>query len=87
MSITVDTHKYGYGPKGLSLALFRNKELQRYQMYASLNWMGGPYVTPGIAGSRSGALIACTWAVMVYFGKDEYVKKVKDIVAATRHVT
>ena len=86
-SITVDTHKYGYGPKGLSLALFRNKELHRYQMFACLDWMGGPYATAGIAGSRSGAIIACTWAVMVYNGMEEYVRKVKEIVNATRLVT
>ena len=56
-------------------------------MYASLDWMGGPYVTAGIAGSRSGAIIACTWAVMVYNGRDEYVRKVKEIVTATRNVS
>lgn len=26
-SISADTHKYGYAPKGTSVALFRNKEV------------------------------------------------------------
>ena len=56
-------------------------------MFACLDWMGGPYATAGIAGSRSGAIIACTWAVMVYNGMEEYVRKVKEIVNATRLVT
>lgn len=27
-SISADTHKYGYAPKGTSVALFRNKEVR-----------------------------------------------------------
>jgi sphinganine-1-phosphate aldolase len=29
-SISVDTHKYGFGPKGYSVCLFRSKELRAH---------------------------------------------------------
>ena len=31
-SISADTHKYGYSPKGTSLVLYRNKELRKHQV-------------------------------------------------------
>ena len=60
-SMSCDTHKYGYGAKGTSVILYRNKELRRAQYFAYPEWMGGLYATPTIAGSRSGALLACAW--------------------------
>lgn len=34
-SISMDTHKYGCGPKGLSVVLFRTKELQGHLNFHS----------------------------------------------------
>jgi len=71
-SISADTHKYGYAPKGTGVMLYRDRELRRRQYFAAPDWPGGLYASPGIAGSRSGGLIAATWAAMVTLGERGY---------------
>lgn len=78
-SISADTHKYGYGLKGTSVIAYRDKSLRQYQYSLFADWKGGPYISPGIAGSRSGGLIAATWASMLSLGKEGYMKIAKDI--------
>ena len=57
-SISADTHKYGYGLKGTSVLVFRSKALRRNLWFTAPEWPGGLYLSPGLAGSRSGGLIA-----------------------------
>jgi glutamate/tyrosine decarboxylase-like PLP-dependent enzyme len=71
-SISADTHKYGYAFKGSSTLLFRDKALRNGQYFFLTEWSGGKYMSPGIEGSRSGGLIAATWAAMVQLGRDGY---------------
>ena len=78
-TISADTHKYGYGPKGTSVLLFQDKSLRRHQYYARPDWKGGMYASPGIGGSRSGGLIAATWAVMVALGRQGYLEKARRV--------
>ena len=61
-SISCDTHKYGYGPKGCSVIMYKNAKLRKNQYFIDTDWSGGIYASPAIAGSRSGAVLACTWA-------------------------
>lgn len=68
-SISCDPHKFCYGPKGCSIVMFRSKELRRYSFCSVATWPGGMYVTPTIAGSRSGAVITGTWAALMKMGK------------------
>ena len=37
-------------------------------------------------GSRAGGLIADCWAALIYYGRDGYVQKVKDIVSTTKNI-
>ena len=71
-SISADTHKYGYAPKGTSVILYRELALRRYQYFTSTDWPGGLYFSPTFAGSRSGALSAACWAAMIKVGKNGY---------------
>jgi sphinganine-1-phosphate aldolase len=71
-SISADTHKYGYAFKGSSTLLFRDKALRNSQYFFVPGWTGGKYMSPGIEGSRSGGLLAATWAAMVQLGRDGY---------------
>jgi sphinganine-1-phosphate aldolase len=73
-SISCDPHKYGCGPKGLSVLMFRTKELRRYVFFSTSIWTGGLYATPAMAGSRSGAIIAGNWAATMRIGKEGYLK-------------
>ena len=80
-SISADTHKYGYAFKGSSTLLFRDKALRNGQYFFVSGWTGGKYMSPGIEGSRSGGLIAATWAAMVQLGRDGYRRYAEAIFA------
>lgn len=81
-SISADTHKYGYAFKGSSVCLFRDKALRNSQYFYVTDWSGGKYMSPGIDGSRSGGLIAATWAAMVQLGREGYLRYAEAIFAA-----
>ena len=81
-SISADTHKYGYGPKGSSVLLFRDKELRQGLYFVQQEWSGGKYLSPGIAGSRSGGILAATWASLVSLGREGYLGYAKKIFEA-----
>lgn len=51
-SISADTHKYGYAPKGSSVIMYRDKHLRSYAYSVLTTWPGGVYATPTLAGSR-----------------------------------
>ena len=78
-TISADTHKYGYGLKGTSTLLYRNHDLRRAQYFVAGDWVGGKYASPGMAGSRSGGLLAATWASMVTLGREGYLRHAKAI--------
>lgn len=80
-SISADTHKYGYAFKGSSTLLLRDKALRNSQYFFVSGWTGGKYMSPGIEGSRSGGLIAATWASMVQLGHDGYRRYAEAIFA------
>jgi sphinganine-1-phosphate aldolase len=85
-SISCDTHKYGFAPKGNSTVLYRSDDLRKYQYFISPDWSGGVYASPSIAGSRPGALIAGCWASLVSQGENGYVDACHKIVAATKKI-
>ncbi|SOV05007.1 probable sphingosine-1-phosphate lyase [Ustilago sp. UG-2017a] len=83
-SISCDTHKYGFGPKGLSTILYRSAELRRLQYYIKTDWPGGVYATPTLSGSRPGSIIAGTWTAMLHLGSSGYTQSCREIVGTTR---
>ncbi|KAI5290341.1 hypothetical protein KEM54_001793 [Ascosphaera aggregata] len=83
-SISCDTHKYGFAPKGNSTVLYRCRKLRGYQYFIMPNWTGGVYASPSIAGSRPGALIAGCWAGLMHMGEDGYIKTCKQIINSAR---
>jgi len=79
-SISVDSHKYGYAPKGSSIILYSDAMYRQYQFFVATEWSGGIYASPTFAGSRAGALVATCWAAMMFYGRDGYVQATKRIV-------
>jgi sphinganine-1-phosphate aldolase len=59
--------------------LCRTRSLRHFQYFATPEWPGGKYNSPGIAGSRSGGLMAAAWASMVSLGQEGYLKYAKAI--------
>jgi sphinganine-1-phosphate aldolase len=62
-SISLDTHKYGCGPKGLSVVLFRTREMQEYVNFHAMGETG-VYHSHSISENKSGAIIAGSWAII-----------------------
>lgn len=85
-SISLDTHKYGYGPKGGSVILYRDKELFKKQMFVKDDWSGGIYATTNITGSRDGNVVALTWSTMMYTGYKKYKENAEKIQSLVRHL-
>ena len=83
-SISADTHKYGYAPKGSSVIMYANAELRKRQFFVATDSEIGIYPSPTIAGSRPGGIIAATWATMMFMGVEGYVENTRKIVETTR---
>ncbi|MDO5501554.1 MAG: aminotransferase class V-fold PLP-dependent enzyme [Actinomycetia bacterium] len=82
-TISADTHKYGYGLKGSSTVLFRDKEIRNASYFLVPDWSGGKYYSPGLEGSRSVGLLAATWTSLVTTGRAGYLEHAKDIFATS----
>ncbi len=86
-SMSCDTHKYGYAPKGTSVVLYRGQDLRHYQYFTIADWPGGLYYSPTFSGSRPGGLSAACWGAMLSMGEAGYktaTKKILDAVAIMR---
>jgi len=81
-SMSCDTHKYGYAPKGTSVVLYRGAVLRRFQYFTTSDWPGGLYYSPTFSGSRPGGLSAACWAALVSFGESGYLDAAKRILEA-----
>ncbi|XP_071896431.1 sphingosine-1-phosphate lyase 1 isoform X5 [Anas platyrhynchos] len=83
-SISADTHKYGYAPKGSSVVLYSDKKYRSYQFFVAPDWQGGIYASPSVAGSRPGGIIAACWATLMHVGESGYVEATKRIIKTAR---
>lgn len=81
-SISVDTHKYAYAPKGTSLLLHRDAGLRRPQFFASAAWPGYTMLNATTQSTRSGGPIAGTWAVVQHIGDAGYLALAEQALAA-----
>ena len=78
-TISADTHKYGYALKGTSVLCFADIALRDSQYFYQTDWTGGKYCSPGMDGSRSGGLLAATWAAMLSLGREGYLRYARAI--------
>ncbi|XP_039449746.1 sphingosine-1-phosphate lyase [Culex pipiens pallens] len=85
-SISADTHKYGFTPKGSSVILYSDKVYRHYQYTVTTEWPGGVYGSPTVNGSRAGGIIAATWATMMNFGLEGYVERTRRIIDTARYI-
>ncbi|XP_074042202.1 sphingosine-1-phosphate lyase [Leptinotarsa decemlineata] len=85
-SISADTHKYGFTPKGSSVILYRNKKFRHHQYTITTDWPGGVYGSPSVGGSRPGGSIAVCWAALLNFGKEGYIQATRDIIHTTKYI-
>ncbi|OGO36741.1 MAG: sphingosine-1-phosphate lyase, partial [Chloroflexi bacterium RBG_16_57_11] len=85
-SISADLHKYAYAAKGASVILYREPELRRCQFFATVDWAGGIYASPGMSGTRPGGAIAAAWAILNYIGEDGYMRITDSVMKTTLQI-
>lgn len=85
-SISADTHKYGYAPKGTSVIMYSQRKYIHRQYSVQTDWPGGIYASPTLPGSRPGALIAACWAAMMFHGLEGYVEATDKIIKTTKWI-
>ena len=85
-SISADIHKFGYVPKGASLLLFADGELDLARYFAITDWLGYPVVNPTMLGTRSATSLASAWAIVQTLGTAGYAGLTRRVVDATSAV-
>ena len=86
-SISVDTHKYGYAPKGTSLPLHRTAGHRRPQYFASADWPGYTMLNSTMQSTKSGGPLAGAWAVVQSLGDEGYLALTRDVFEAVDRIT
>uniref|UniRef100_A0A1A9WWT6 sphinganine-1-phosphate aldolase n=1 Tax=Glossina brevipalpis TaxID=37001 RepID=A0A1A9WWT6_9MUSC len=85
-SISADTHKYGFAPKGSSVILYSDQKYRNHQFTVTTDWPGGVYGSQTINGSRPGGIIAACWATMMSYGRNGYLEATKRILDTARYI-
>ncbi|MBK9262793.1 MAG: aspartate aminotransferase family protein [Polyangiaceae bacterium] len=85
-SMSVDLHKYGFAPKGVSVLLQRRRELRNAQYFACANWTGYSIVNSSILGSKSIAATAAALAIIRHLGRSGFRERAKKMWEATQHI-
>jgi len=69
-SASMDLHKYGYAPKGVSILLNATADVREYHYFADGGWPGYPLINNTLLSSRSAAPGAAAWAVLHLLGRE-----------------
>lgn len=85
-SASMDLHKYGYAPKGVSILLSANSELRSLHYFADAAWPGYPLVNNTLLSSRSVAPAAAAWAVLRLLGRTGLQKLALQARAGAVHI-
>jgi len=73
-SISMDTHKYAYAPKGTSLLLHRSSALRKPQYFVSADWPGYTMINSTLQSTKSGGPLAGAWSVVQALGDEGYLE-------------
>lgn len=83
-SISLDQHKFGLSPKGISTVFFKTRELRHSVYFIYTDWVGAVYATPSFPGSRSGFASAGAWYALTHVGKKQYQENAMNVEEATK---
>lgn len=81
-SITSDTHKFGYSPKGSSLAIFRDKEILKRFVFTTTQFgeNGQLYAQPGLFGQEPGFGAILAWATQLALNLAGHIERTEKII-------
>ncbi|GMV19708.1 MAG: aspartate aminotransferase family protein [Polyangiaceae bacterium] len=85
-SISMDLHKYGFAPKGISILLQRRRELRDAQYYTCATWTGYSIINSTTLGSKSVAALGAAYALIQHLGKEGYRERATRMWDATKQL-
>jgi glutamate/tyrosine decarboxylase-like PLP-dependent enzyme len=85
-SLSLDLHKYGFAPKGISVLLMRDPALREAQYFTCATWTGYSIINSTILGSKSAAAMAAAWALLNHLGRAGYRARARLMWDATQRV-
>lgn len=85
-SMSADLHKYGYASKGVSVILYRTRDLARKQLFVTTDWLGGFYASTAMAGTRPAGPVAAAWAALMHIGHQGYLELTRTAHDAAREL-
>jgi sphinganine-1-phosphate aldolase len=85
-SLSVDLHKYGYAPKGVSLLLFSDPDYRIGSFFTYSAWPGYPVVNTTLQSTKSAGPMAAAWTVAKVLGDAGYAAAARDAVEATDRI-
>jgi glutamate/tyrosine decarboxylase-like PLP-dependent enzyme len=85
-SVSLDAHKYGYAPTGVSTLVLRNAADLAHQRFDFADWDGPPKSQAAFAGTRSAAPLAGAWAALRLIGWDGYARRAAHVHAMARRL-
>lgn len=85
-SMSVDTHKYAYAPKGTSVLLHRSSRLRHPQYFAAARWPGTRMLNSTTQSTRAGGPVAGAWAIIRMLGHDGYRRLAGEVLEAVTRI-
>ncbi|MCA9673429.1 MAG: aspartate aminotransferase family protein, partial [Myxococcales bacterium] len=85
-SLSMDLHKYGFAPRGVSLLLQRRRDLRDAQYYTCATWTGYSIINSTTLGSKSVAALGAAHAMIQHLGKVGYRERARRMWDATQHL-
>lgn len=85
-SLSVDLHKYGYGPKGASLLLLSDPGYRQGTFFTYSSWPGYPVVNTTLQSTKSAGPMAAAWTVSQMLGEEGFASAVERAIAATDRI-
>lgn len=78
-TIQTDCYRYGLSPSGISVLLYRNREIRRKHFFIFTKWMGGFYLTPSLPGSKTSFFSVAAYMNFLHYGKDKFREQYRKI--------
>nr|CAD7409222.1 unnamed protein product [Timema poppensis] len=81
-SISADTHKYGFAPKGSSVILYSEPKYRHHQFCVTTDWPGGVYGSPTVNGSRAGGKLNnsfCNIQSIIRYTSQKLIHSARDV--------
>lgn len=85
-SMSMDLHKYGFAPKGVSVVLQRTRALRDAQYFACASWTGYSIINSTTLGSKSISALGAAFVVMQHLGREGYRAQTRAMWDATKRL-